>query len=218
MMTEVQTHHVQTLISGRYLVRVPSGGGPFPLLVGFHGYGQTAEDQLEILQRIPGADNWVCCAVQALHPFYPRPDRVGACWMTSQDREMRIEENIRHVDRVVSWIRDQCPVNQVLVYNGFSQGTAMACRAAMIGEHPPGGVMLHGGDIPPELDDLDRMGRVLIARGGSDRIYRRNRWDSDLARLEGSSLTTVRCEFDGGHEVTEAWLQAAGTFLAETLG
>lgn len=137
--------------------------------------------------------------------------------MTSQDRELRIEENIRHVDRVVSRIRDECPVSQSLVYNGFSQGAPMACRAATSGEHLPSGVMLHGGDIPPELDGLDRMGRVLIARGRGDRIYRRDRWESDLARLEGSSLTTVRCEFDGGHEVTEAWLQAAGTFLAETL-
>lgn len=217
MMTEAQAHHVQTSISGRYLIRVPDGDGPFPLLVGFHGYGQTAEDHLEILQRIPGADNWICCAVQALHPFYPRPKKIGASWMTSQDRELRIEENTRYVDRVVSLIRDEYPASRVLVYHGFSQGSPMACRAAISGEYFPSGVMLHGGDIPPELDGLDRMGRVLIARGRSDRIYRRDRWDSDLARLEGSSLTVVRCEFDGGHEVTEAWLQAARTFLAETL-
>lgn len=216
-MTSFQTHHIPTSISGRYLVEVPSGSGSFPLLVGFHGYGQMADEHLPILQRIPGADNWICCAIQALHPFYPRPNVVGACWMTSQDRELRIEENIRYVDQVVTRIRSQNPVSQILVYLGFSQGTAMACRAAIGGEHLPSGVMLLGGDIPPELDDLDRMGRVLIARGRRDPIYRRDRWDSDLSRLENSSLTTTRCEFDGGHEVSEAWFQAAGAFLAETL-
>ncbi len=215
-MNTSETLHVQTSISGRYLVRVPSGGGSFPLLVGFHGYGQTAENHLEVLQRIPGADNWICCAVQALHPFYPRPQTIGACWMTSQDRQLRIEENIRYVDLVVAGIRNECPADQILVYNGFSQGTGMACRAAISGEHTPAGVMLHGGDIPPELDDLHRMGRVLIARGRSDRIYRRDRWDSDLSRLENCRLTTTRCEFDGGHEVSEAWLKAAGVFLTET--
>lgn len=217
MMDTFSTLHIPTPISGRYLLQVPSGGGSFPLLVGFHGYGQTAEDQMQVLRRIPGADNWVCCAIQALHPFYPKPGEIGACWMTSQDRELRIEENIRFVDRVVSRIRNEGPVNRVLVYNGFSQGTAMACRAAAGGEHRPDGVLLLGGDIPPELDDLDRMSRVLIARGRRDPIYRRSRWDSDLSRLEGASLTTTRCEFDGGHEVSETWLQAAGVFLADTL-
>jgi len=213
-MKNLATHQIEIPISGRYLVEVPSGSGSFPLLVGFHGYGQTADDQLQILQRIPGADHWIRCAIQALHPFYPRPNVVGACWMTSQDRELRIEENIRYVDRVVTRIRNQNPVNHIL---GFSQGTAMACRAAISGGHRPGGVMLLGGDIPPELDDLDRMGRVLIARGRRDPIYRRDRWDSDLSRLEDSRLTTSRCEFDGGHEVSEAWLQAAGAFLTGML-
>jgi predicted esterase len=216
-MNSIQTHHTPTSISGRYLLEVPAGGESLPLLVGFHGYGQTAEDEMEILQRIPGVDNWIRCAIQALHPFYPRPKKIGACWMTSQDRELRIEENIRYVDRVVTRIRNENPTNQILIYHGFSQGTAMACRAAIGGEHSPRGVLLHGGDIPPELDDLDRMVRVLIARGQSDRIYRRERWESDLTRLGDSRLTTTRCEFDGGHEVSDTWLQAAGVFLCATL-
>jgi predicted esterase len=216
-MSSIETRHLATTISGRYLLDVPPGDGPFPLLVGFHGYGQTAEDHLEVLQRIPGADNWLCCAIQALHSFYPRPDKIGACWMTSQDRQRRIEENSRYVNLVVARIGGENPVSGTLVYHGFSQGTAMACRAAISGEHPPSGVMLHGGDIPPELDDLQRMARVLIARGRSDPIYRRDRWDSDLSRLGNCRLTTTRCEFDGGHEVSETWLRAAGVFLAETV-
>lgn len=216
-MTSIRTHHVQTSISGRYLVQVTSGSDPSPLLVGFHGYGQTAEEQLRMLQQIPGTDNWVCCAIQALHPFYPRPDGIGACWMTSQDRELRIEENIQYVDRVVARIRNEHQVDKTLVYHGFSQGTAMACRAALGGEHLPNGVMLLGGDIPPELDVLDRMGRILIARGRRDPIYPREKWDSDLSRLEASSLTAVQCEFVGGHEASETYFQAAGIFLAKTL-
>jgi predicted esterase len=216
-MNSFDTHHIPTTINGRYLVEAPSASGSFPLLVGFHGYGQTAEDQLRILQRIPGADHWICCAIQALHPFYPRPDAVGACWMTRQDRELRIEENIRFVDRVVTRISNERPVNRILVYHGFSQGTAMACRAATGGDHPPSGVMLLGGDIPPELGDLDRMSRVLIARGRHDQIYRREQWDSDLSRLEASGLGITRCVFEGGHEVNKSFLQAAGAFLADTV-
>jgi len=213
-MKKAVTRRVEAPVSGKYLVACPSGSGPFPLLAGFHGYGQTAEDQLEMLRRIPGADRWICCAVQALHPFYPRPGVIGACWMTSQDRELRIAENIGYLDRVVAALRREHPVNEVLVHHGFSQGTAMACRAAILGAHEPSGVILLGGDIPPELGTLDRMNRVLIGRGRRDPIYRRERWESDLVRLDASTLPATRCEFDGGHEVTGEWLRAAGAFLA----
>jgi len=212
------TRQIETVVSGRCLLDAPEGRGPFPLLLGFHGYGQTAEDMLAMMRGIPGADGWLLCAVQALHPFYPRPKRIGACWMTSQDRELRIRENIEYVKRVVKQFRRSESAGRSLVYYGFSQGTAMASRAAILGAEKPGGVILHGGDIPPELDDLGRMGRVLIARGRGDRIYKPERWESDLARLDASSVDTTRCEFDGGHEAGAPFLEAAGRFLAESTG
>lgn len=210
------TRQIETPVSGRCLLEVPSGTGPFPLLLGFHGYGQTAEDMMALMGRIPGAERRVRCAVQALHPFYPRPGRIGACWMTSQDRELRIRENVDYVNRVVNHLRQNEPAGRVLVYYGFSQGTAMACRAAVLGGHEPAGVILHGGDIPPELECLDRMGRVLIARGRQDSIYKPEQWEGDLARLGASRVVTTRCEFDGGHEAGAAFLEAAGRFLART--
>jgi len=207
------THHVEIPISGRFLVDRPPGAGPFPVLVGFHGYGQTAEDQLGILRQFPGAGNWILCSVQGLHPFYPRPDRIGASWMTSQDRRLRIEENIRYINRVVVKVGTEHPVNQILVFHGFSQGTAMACRAAILGEHSPVGVILHGGEIPPELDHLDRLGHVLIARGERDPIYRPEQLDRDLERLDNAGVSVTRCEFDGGHDAGDIYFQAVGSFL-----
>jgi len=47
---------IATTIHGRYLLAVPEGPGPHPLLVGFHGYGENAEVHLEALRSIPGAD------------------------------------------------------------------------------------------------------------------------------------------------------------------
>src|SRR2546428_107726 len=68
---------------GRYLVDVPSTGGPWPLLVGFHGYGEGASPQLERLRSTPGADRWLLVAVQGLHRFYRgRTNDVVAGWMT----------------------------------------------------------------------------------------------------------------------------------------
>ena len=37
---------------GRYLIDPPASDGPAPLLVGFHGYGEGAEAQLERMRRV----------------------------------------------------------------------------------------------------------------------------------------------------------------------
>ncbi len=213
MKTAFQIHHLQTLISGRYIIQTPSEDEPSPLLIGFHGYGEAAETHLMMMQQIPGIHRWLCCAIQALHPFYPRLGTIGANWMTSQDRELRIQENIRYVDAVIAQLKQVFPVNDVLVYHGFSQGTAMACRAAVLGKYPPCGALLLGGDIPPEMGDLSRMRKVLIARGRQDRIYSLEQWHQDVSRLKQSQLHPVLCQFHGGHGGSLEYFHAAGEFL-----
>ncbi len=213
MKTAFQVHHVQTHVFGRYVVQTPVEDGPFPLFVGFHGYGEDAETHLMMMQQIPGIHHWLCCAVQALHPFYPRPGKHGASWLTSQDRALRIQENVRYVDGVIAQLKQAFPVNAALVLHGFSQGAAMACRAALLGEHPPCGVLLLGGDIPPELGDLERMQRVFIARGHQDRLYSLEQWNHDVFRLKQAQLNPVLCTFHGGHGGSGEYFHAAGEFL-----
>ena len=55
---------------------------PWPLLVGFHGYAETAGDHMDALRAIPGTGEWLLVSIQALHPFYARKERVVASWMT----------------------------------------------------------------------------------------------------------------------------------------
>src|SRR4029078_4084102 len=96
-----------------------------PRLLCFHGYGENADLHLEQLRRIPGASRWVLCAVQALHPFYNRTGDVIASWMTRQQRERAIVDNIRYVSSVVTEVKRELPISERLVYLGFSQGAAM---------------------------------------------------------------------------------------------
>ena len=212
------THYVQTAVSGRCLVEEPAGKGPFRLLVGFHGYGQVAEDELVLLDRMTGSRDWLCCAVEALHPFYSRNGTVGACWMTDRDRERMIEENVRYVDAVIADLQGSYSLEGTLVYHGFSQGTAMASRAALLGSHEASAVMLIGGDIPPEHSRLERMSRVHIARGTRDRIYTDKLFERDISRLAQKGVAAVQFSFPGSHEADEAYLGAAGTFLSDLAG
>jgi predicted esterase len=211
-------HHLETTVSGRYLLESPDGSGPFPLLAGFHGYGQTAEDELKLLRQIPGSDGWIRLSIEALHPFINSKGQPGSSWMTRRDRELRIAENVRYVDAVIGRVMQKLPVDGRIVLHGFSQGASMACRAAVPGCHPVAGVMLLGGDIPPELDDLARMRTVHIGRGERDQIYTQKHFDSDVIRLRGAGIEPMVSQFRGGHGPTAEYFEVAGRFLGGMMG
>src|SRR5262249_35001388 len=143
-------HTIATPTHGRYLV-LPGPASNAPLLLGFHGYAETAEDELRRLQTIPGIDDWAVVSIQGLHQFYRRSrDEVVASWMTRQNRELAIADNIAYVQSVVNNIGPGAAAT--LVCTGFSQGVAMAFRAAAALNQPTTAVIACGGDIPPELE------------------------------------------------------------------
>jgi len=108
---------------GRYLVEPATAASPAPLLVGFHGYGEGAEVQLERMRRIPGADRWLLVSIQGLHRFYQRrANEVVASWMTRQDRDLAIGDNVTYVEAVIDAVSHDHPNPPRLVLAGFSQG------------------------------------------------------------------------------------------------
>src|SRR6476646_9254105 len=102
------------------------------------------------MRAIPGAERWLLVAVQGLHRFYQRrTNEVVASWMTRQDRELAIADNLTYVADVVDEVAKEWPGATRLVFAGFSQGVAMAFRAACDSRRTVNGVMAVGGDVPP---------------------------------------------------------------------
>jgi len=211
-----EEREIAALVHGRFLVEAPEAEG-CPLLVGFHGYGENAEKHLEELRRLPGSSRWALCAVQALHPFYNRSGDVIACWMTRLQREQAILDNVGYVASVVAELKRELPVSDQLVYLGFSQGAAMAYRAAAGAGHPCHGLIVLGGDVPPELEqrDLSRFPPVLLGRGTSEEWYDAAKMEHDVELLRRKGADVRPCVFDGGHEWTNEFRAAAGQFLEE---
>src|SRR6185436_1344730 len=170
---------------GRYLVGETTTHQP-PLLVGCHGYAEAAEHEFERLNSIPEAERWLRVSVQGLHRFYRgRSSDVVASWMTSQDRLFAIADNAAYVSLVVETVAAEWAASQTLVFNGFSQGVAMAFRAAASSKRAVTSVIACGGDVPPELDSnaLARIGSVLIGRGTRDEWYSEEQLATDQKRL-----------------------------------
>jgi predicted esterase len=202
---------------GRFLVAPPAGLDAAPMLVGFHGYGEGADAQLERLRAIPSADQWLIVAIQGLHRFYDRrANKVVASWMTRQDRELAIADNLAYVSAVIDEVLRERPAPYI-VFSGFSQGVAMTFRAAAASTRPVAGAIAAGGDVPPEITPaaLAKVGSALVCRGRDDWAYATETFDRDLRRLREANVRVQPLEFDGGHEWSAEVVGAAEAFLRE---
>lgn len=213
----MNSHTLPTTTHGRYLVESPSARAA-GLLCGFHGYKENAETHLAVLRRIAGDRQWRLVSVQALHPFYARGSDVVASWMTSQDRELAIADNVAYVAAVRSQVEAEYGAVRPVVYAGFSQGVAMAYRAAALAAHPCDGLILLAGDVPPDVVPVAaRLPPTLLGRGATDDWYTAEKAAVDLATLHAAGTRVAEHVFDGGHVWHDAFIARAGAFLDERL-
>ena len=212
---------------GRYLIDVSDRAEA--TLVGFHGYQENAALHLDVLRRIaagprtgaPGvtagrAVNLV--SIQALNRFYTRANVVVAGWMTKEDRDLAIADNIAYVAAVLAAVTEEIGITRPLIYTGFSQGVAMAYRAAAFVQQPCDGVIALAGDVPPDVAPIAAgLPPVLIGRGTDDTWYTADKMALDLATLRGAEVAVAEHVFTGGHVWDAGFVTMAGTFLDERI-
>ena len=209
---------ISTRTHGRYLVVPSASAGPAPIVMGFHGYAEGAEAQLERLRAIPGTERWLLVSVQGLNRFYQRrTNEVVAGWMTRQDRELAIADNLAYVAGVMDAVDREWPGAPRIVLAGFSQGVAMMFRAAAAAAKPVDGVVAVGGDVPPELERaaLARVRAALVCRGMRDERYTSATFDNDVRRLRDAGTDVQPLLFEAGHEWSGDVVGAMSLFLHE---
>jgi predicted esterase len=232
---------IETVTHGRVVVRDATDAAG--TIVAFHGYGMTAERMLADLERVPGADRWQIVSVQGLHRFYAKDSQtIMASWMTRQDREFAIADNVEYVNRALDQVSPPASVThstssfepargsdppfgervrplltRAVVFVGFSQGVAMAYRAALLGKHRAAGIIALGGDIPPEFKT--RAPRewppVLIGAGDQEVWYTDTKVRADEATLTSQGVEHTVVRYRGGHEWTDEFREAVAAVLAE---
>jgi predicted esterase len=213
--------HAAARVHGRYFVR-PARTAPGDLwLVGFHGQAQTADVCLADLERIPRGPSWLVASVQGLNRYYAgRSQAIVANWMTSQDREIVIADNVAWVDAALDALEAEFGAARAIVFAGFSQGVAMAYRAALLCRRTCAAVIAVGGDVPPALRTAATRAwpRVLAATGERDGWYTPARLETDMTFLRTRRPDAEALVFDGGHEWTDEVAAAAGRLLEEIGG
>ena len=113
-------------------------------------------------------------------------------------------------------MREDYLTREPLVYVGFSQGVAMAYRAAAAGGPACQALLALGGDVPPDLGGRDLTGfpRVLIGRGAADPWYSQEKLGADVDLLRSKGVSVEVCAFEGGHEWSDSFYRAAADLLS----
>src|SRR2546426_12690078 len=144
----MQEHQFSTPRSARYFtLGSPQHAADVWLVC--HGYGQLASRFLERFRPI-AAERRCIVAPEGLSRFYltesPAERRVGASWMTREDRLHEIDDYVRYLDAVYREVlgRVEGPAARVTAL-GFSQGTATVSRWAALGQSRLHHVVLWGG-------------------------------------------------------------------------
>jgi predicted esterase len=171
-----------------------------------HGFGQLAGQFIKTfdLAARPGR---LIVAPEALNHFYTdhRAKKVGASWMTSEDRDAQIADYVHYLDRVAEqFVRGAAARIEV---HGFSQGSATAARWVALGKIRPARLVIWGGEMPPDPAVetwKDRLSSVdlAIVMGDQDEYYSQDRVDVAAERLDAAGVNYTLHRFQGGHLVS----------------
>jgi predicted esterase len=203
----MQEHHFSTSRSARYFtLGSPQHAADVWLLC--HGYGQLAPRFLERFRPIEAERRYIV-APEGLSRFYltehPTERRVGASWMTREDRLHEIADYVRYLDAVYSEI---APGKARVTALGFSQGTATVCRWAGMGSSRIDRLIVWGGEVPPDLDlKRLRVSSLTLVYGTRDEFFTPKIVAATEERLRANQIGYELVPFEGGHEIDEATLR-----------
>lgn len=184
--------------------------GPFIRQVWFvcHGYGFLAGDFLENFEALNEKEHLVV-APEGLHRFYlyGTGGKVGASWMTKEDRLNDINDYIHYLDATYAQVMKTLDINRVKVTAlGFSQGTATVSRWVLTGCSPVHRLVIWGGDFPPDID-WDAAARRLnqleiqLVFGTEDPYLKNATLEKQSEQLKKYGVNFQIKTFYGGHEI-----------------
>lgn len=223
----MRAHHLEVRRTARYYTLGDAdddAGAPTgtvdELWVVCHGYGQLAAAFLESFVPV-AAPTRLIVAPEALSRFYvdPRsigglPRRVGAAWMTREDREHEISDQVAYLDAMFARVDRGAPNGRArLRVLGFSQGVATVARWLAYGSVRADQVILWAGAVPPEIDRAalaDRFATtsVVLVSGTRDALASWADAEAETRRFIDAGIRARLVTFDGGHSLDTATLTA----------
>jgi predicted esterase len=182
-----------------------------------HGYGQLAAYFVRHFLPLAQAGAHVV-APEALNRFYlESPEarvaggsqRVGATWMTREDRDHEIADYVAYLDQVAETALRACAPGARLRVLGFSQGGTTAARWVARGRQRPDALVLWAAQLPDDLvlpQDLAGIPLSFVV-GRQDPYVSPTAVAGLEARLLAAALPHRVVWYEGGHRMDAAALR-----------
>jgi predicted esterase len=216
-MSDTGIHHIETKKTARFFTLGNLSSQTKHVWLVLHGYGQLAEYFIRNFKIINNDENFIV-APEGLSRFYlnETTGRIGATWMTKEDREYEINDYLEYLDNVINSlnISSNCNIHVL----GFSQGAATACRWTMHTEKAVNTLICWAGFFPPDMQWSspkylkDTLSTYLLY-GTKDEYVNddlKKQIEHVIAAIEKKPNIII---FEGKHEIVDSTLHT----LAKTL-
>lgn len=172
----------------------------------FHGYGQLAEYFIKHFEELDENENAII-AVEGLSRFYVDglSGRVGASWMTKDDRDMEIVDQSNYINAVLKDCNIDPKNEDVnLIVLGFSQGTATAIRWMVNNGIRPKQLVMWAGSFPHDVNaekrpDVFNGLSMHYAFGNEDQFLKNVDMDEKLEEMKKTGMSIRTWMFEGKH-------------------
>ena len=172
-----------------------------------HGYGQLARFFLRHFNVLDDSKTLVV-APEALSRFYLDgfSGRVGATWMTKEDRLSEIEDQAAYLNLLLEEQLRQLPQNVQVTVLGFSQGGATVCRWLATGQVPAQRLVLWAASFPEDIEyeaglaafhDLP----VAVVYGTQDEFITTGKLEQKKKLMAQLGIAPQDYTFEGGHTI-----------------
>jgi predicted esterase len=200
--------HITVERTARYFTLGEMNGSVKEVWFACHGQGQLASYFLKRFMPLADGERLIVVP-EALSRFYldNLGSRVGAIWMTREDRLSEIRDYVNYLNRLYEKIFERIDRNGVRVNAlGFSQGVATVSRWINAGVAKADRLILWAGQLPAELDsegnwEIFQNMEVFLVIGEKDEYADWTLIDEQEAILKRHNLRYRKVTFDGKHEI-----------------
>ena len=174
------------------------------MLIVLHGYGQLGRYFLEKFSAI-ASDRTFVIAPEGMHRFYlsGSSGRVGASWMTKEDRETDITDNLRWLTELIESYEPKVFKKRAIL--GFSQGGATAARLFNSRHIELNHLIMWASVFPPDIDrekflhECHPNGENYFVLGEQDEYFSSTERDETLNFYRSIGFNTL--VFNGKHTI-----------------
>lgn len=179
-----------------------------------HGHGQLAKYFIKKFESIANNKRLII-APEGLYRYYLHgfTGRVGATWMTKEDRNNDIENYIKYLKAVYHEVISKLNPNVKITLLGFSQGAATISRFATQTDLGFDRLILWAGIFPPDLPPLKSTNRLkdkacYLVYGLADEFLTEARVNEQEAIASEIQVTPETITFEGKHELNDEVLKS----------